>query len=309
MKLIPDFTSPATYIPTGVVTIALAFMIMALLKRAHQIKQFIDILSEFAWDSSQARAQLSNQRLFLVIVGITTLFATLSIVHFLLTALVEKNSSTKRASYGIFTVMFLSFYGLYLYFSTDLPKNAPNKALDQMTCLLSAVFFLYETRLSLGREKWRPYIAFGFISSFAGMYASLPAIILYFAKGAVISSSIYESALTFSLSVFILSRILLTGELIEDIPSATVEALLQFADARDGTLNPIANNAKIIDISGETLTEAESQDGNQITIEDVSVYADDEIPLTLNVTDSEDAKTLESDSENSTDSVSLEEEK
>ena len=102
---------------------------------------------------------------------------------------------------------------------------------------------------------------------------------------------------------------MLTGELIEDIPSATVEALLQFADARDGTLNPIANNAKIIDISGETLTEAESQDGNQITIEDVSVYADDEIPLTLNVTDSEDAKTLESDSENSTDSVSLEEEK
>ena len=276
MKLIPDFTSPATYVPTGIVSVALIFMITWLLSKAYKINETIQMLGELAGIYPQARAELATQRLFFIIIAITTVFAVLSIVHFILTALVEKNSSTKRAGYGIFTVLFLSFYGLYLYFSTDLPINAPNKALDQMTSLLAAVFFLYETRLSLGREKWRPYISFGFISSFVGIYASLPAIILYFAKGEVVSSSIYESAFTLAISGFILSRILLTGELIEDKPSDTVRSLLLFADAREEAINP-APSTEVIDISGEVLEEAEAiddEDGNQITIEDVAIYAD-----------------------------------
>ena len=312
MKLIPDFTSPATYVPTGIVTVALTFMITWLTVRAYKIKEAIDMLKEFAWEYSQARAELSTQRLFFIIVIITALFAALSIVHFLLTALLEKNSSTKRASFGIFTVLFLSFYGLYIYFNTDLPINAPNKALDQMSYLLAAVFFLYETRLSLGREKWRSYIAFGFISSFVGIYASLPALIIYFSKGAIISISIYESALTLALSAFILSRILLTGELIEDKPSDTVRSLISFADAREDAINPAASSAEVIDISGEVLAETENtdtEDGNQITIEDVESYAAEDTALP---SDTEEAVAVATDNpadenKNATADVSVEE--
>ncbi len=268
IKLIPDFTSPATYIPTGIVAIALAFMMKELIFRAIETKKLVDILKLFSLN----QAELATQRLFLALIIASLVFAALSMVHFLLTALIEKNSSTKRAGYGLFTVLFLSIYGLYVYFNTALPINAPNKALDQITCLLAAVFFLYETRLSLGREKWRAYIAFGFISSFVGIYTSLPAVIIYFAKGEIISSSIYESAFILAISFFMLSRILLTGELINDIPSATVESLLQFADAREGIINPKASNADVIEISGENLEATDAEDGNQITIEDVTAY-------------------------------------
>jgi len=284
MKLIPDFTSPATYVPTGIVTAALAFVICVLIQKARYIKEYIDVLGGYAPNYKPALEEMALQRRFLIIVVVTAVFAVLSIVHFVLTALIEKNSSTKRAAYGIFTVLFLSIYGLYLYFDPNLPINVPNKILDQMVYLLAAVFFLYETRLSLGREKWRPYIAFGFISSFVGFYSSLPAIIVYFGKGEVlangvyqteiVANSIYESVLTFALSAFILSRILLTGELIEDKPSATVASLLQFADARDAVLNPVTATPEIIEISGEELVEAEiaeNADDNQITIEDVEI--------------------------------------
>ena len=307
IRLIPDFTSPATYVPTGIVAVALVFMIKELIFRAIETKRFIDILKYFSTSS----AQLSSQRLFLALIVLTLIFSVLSMVHFLLTALIEKNSSEKRASYGLLTVLFLSFYGLYVYFSTDLPINAPNKALDQMTCLLAAVFFLYETRLSLGREKWRPYIAFGFVSSFVGIYASLPAIIVYFANGEIISSSIYESSLTLALSAFILSRILLTGELIEDKPSATVASLLQFADARESLINPAAKAADVIEISGEMLAGAEgafAEDGNQITIEDISEHDNgDELPTAAEETFAEDSEALTEEIENNTDDVLREE--
>ncbi len=279
LRLIPDFTSPATYIPTGVVTVSLVFMITVLVAKATQIKNFIELLADLAATSESARAQLPSQRLFFVIVLITAILAAFSAVHFVLTALIEKNSSVKRAGYGIFTVMFLSFYALYLYFSTDLPINAPNKTLDQISYLLAAVFFLYETRLSLGREKWRAYIGFGFISSFVGIYSSLPAIIIYFARGTVISNSIYESALTLSLSAFILSRILLTGELIEDTPSQTVSSLVEFFDARDAKINPAPSVAEVIELSGEMLSDTaadDGDDGNQLTIEDVAAYKEED---------------------------------
>ena len=270
MKMIPDFTSAATYVPTGVVTVALAFLIASLIDRAIYINNFIKILSEIG--TNTALSQIPSQRVLMIIILATAFFAALSIVHFVLTALIEKRSSTKRASYGIFTVVFLALYAIYVYFTTDLPINAPNKLLDQMAFLLASVFFLYETRLSLGREKWRAYIAFGFIAAFVGIYSSLPSTILYFARGVAVSNSIYESAVSLTVSGFIISRILLTGELIEDRESTTVLSLIQFANARDAVINPANEASEVIEISGETLTETAtdtSDDTNQITIEDV----------------------------------------
>lgn len=279
MRLIPDFTSPATYVPTGIVVTALVFLIKFLFDSLRETKKLIELLAELSSFSPQASAQIPQQRLFFIILLLTAICAILSIVHFSLTALIEKNACTKRASYGIFTVLFLSIYGIYLYFNSELPINAPNKMLDQLFYLLAAVFFLYETRLSLGREKWRAYISFGFIAAFLGLYSSAPAIIIYFAKGEIISNSIYESALTLALSIFITSRILLTGELIEDTDSSTVSALIQFFEARDAEINPKVEAPEVIELSGESLAEAPmgDEDGNQITIEDVAEYTQDEL--------------------------------
>ena len=259
ITLIPDFTSPLTYVPTGLAGVAIAFLAVELLGRVAELYK-------------------SSQLLLALIITVTAVLAVFSIVHFLLTALVEDHTSTRRANFGICTVLFLSLYVIYLYFSSEilfeshLPINAPNKIVDQMAYLFAAVFFLYETRLSLGREKWRSYIAFGFIGALICAYSSIPSIIIYFANGKVISNSIYESTLSFALFIFILSRLLLTGNLIEDSESSTVSAIAARANARELELNPIIETPEVIDISGEALEATEAIDGdeNQITIDDLT---------------------------------------
>lgn len=277
MKLIPDFTSPATYIPTGIASVTIIFLFFSLCKRGASVLARIKELKDIATPSSLS--MIPAQRVVLIIIVITAVFAILSLVHFALTALVESHSSAGRANFGICTVVFLSLYSMYLYFSTDLPINAPNKALDQMTYLFAAVFFLYETRLSFGRERWRHYIAFGFIASLLSAYSAIPSIILYFANGNVTTNSIYELALTLSIFIFITSRLFLTGNLIENKESATAIALIKASKARDEAINPIPEKPEVIDLEGEALDAIaeEDTDGNQITIDDV--VAENEMPL------------------------------
>ena len=277
VSLIPDFTSAATYIPTGIVSAALLFMPFALIKRAGSILDTIKDLRESAFQS--AAAQIPAQRLLFAVVIVTALFSVASLVHFALTALVESHSSSKRANFGLCTVVFLSRYAMYLYFSTDLPINSPNKALDQMAYLLAAVFFLYETRLSFGREKWRLYIAFGFIAAAVSAYSSIPSLIYYVACGKTTQNSVYEMILTFALFVFITSRILLTSKLIENRSSQTVLALAAASDARSEEINPTPKGAEVIEITGEPIEESAEKtyaDENQITIEELTTLTDAE---------------------------------
>ncbi len=275
ISLIPDFTSAATYIPTGIVSAALLFMPFALIKRAGDILDFIDELKASAYQS--AHSQIPSQRLLFAVVIITALFAVASLVHFALTALIENHSNSKRANFGLCTVIFLSLYAMYLYFSNELPINSPNKALDQMAYLFGAVFFLYETRLSFGRERWRPYIAFGFIAATVAAYSSVPSLIYYVIRGEVTQNSIYELMLTFALFVFITSRILLTAKLTEDRSSQTVLALATASDARTEEINPTPKTAEVIEIVGEPIEESEEEaenDENQITIEELSALSE-----------------------------------
>ena len=63
MKLIPDFTSAATYVPTGMVSVALIFIVTWLFARASETKRIIELLKDYTWDP----ANLSKQRIFLAI--------------------------------------------------------------------------------------------------------------------------------------------------------------------------------------------------------------------------------------------------
>ena len=140
-----------------------------------------------------------------------------------------------------------------------------NKLIDEMAYLSVAVFFLYETRLSLGRERWRGYIAFGFISALLCAYSSIPSLIYYFVKRNAISMSLYETALTLTLFVFITTRTLMTGDLIKDKISPKIQLLIDASDARS---EEISANA-ITEAEAES-TEACDEIENQITISDIA---------------------------------------
>lgn len=275
MKLIPNFTSPETYVPTGIVSVALIFMVKSLLDRSGELKDYIDYLKKL--NTLSAVSLIPTQRILMILLTVCAIFAALSIVHFILTALVESHASTKRASFGLCTVVFLAAYAAYLYYSTNLPLNAPNKIADEMAFLFSAIFFLFETRLSIGRERWRSYIAFGFIAALTSAYSSIPSLMVYFIKGEVISNRIYENALIFTLFIFITARLILTSKLTEDKECATVSALIKIAEERDEEINSFMQCQEVIEIVSEELidsnesNEFSENDENQVTIDDVEI--------------------------------------
>ena len=166
----------------------------------------------------------------LVVLGI------FAIVHFIMTAILTEASSALRAGLGLCAVSFLALYAAYLYFSAELPINSPNKIVDQMAYLFAAVFILYEVRISLGREIWGAYVTFGLISALLTAYSAIPSLICYFAKGQTVSNSIYETALTLALFIFILARLALALRLPKDKESEFIARLKESADGRDAEI-------------------------------------------------------------------------
>ena len=257
IRLIPSFSSPMNYVPSGIAGAALVFIAVYLFGKANQLET--NYIALFA-----------------------AILAIASVAYFLLATVYEKRISARRASFGIIFLLFITLYVAYLYFDTALPINAPNKVVDQTAYLFIALFFLYEIRLSMGREKWRMYIAFGFIAALLSAYSAIPALIVYFIDGRVISNSIYESILTAALFIFISSKILLTVSLTEDRECAFVSGLKLSAAERDLELNPPAveeadaadekkeddeNQLSIIDIP-EAATENESDSADEETVKD-----------------------------------------
>ena len=108
--------------------------------------------------------------------------------------------------------------------------NSHAKIVDQMAILFAALFMLYEARISLGREMWRGYAAFGLMAKALSSYASIPNLILYFVKGYTVSLSIELSTFIFTLSVFAFMRLILATRLSEDNEDLATESLNEYRE-------------------------------------------------------------------------------
>lgn len=272
LKLIPNFESPANYIPSAVVSAALFFMTIYLIKKC---KNASDL-------------SISTLLPLLLII-----FAILSIVYFAYNTLFIRTVSARRAGFGLCIVIFLSLYLTSLYFDTTTSINSPIKTVDQLTYAFSAVFFLYEVRLSMGREKWKTYIIFGFIAAALAAYSSIPAIITFFIKKEVISSSIYESLLTFSLLIFISSKLILTDKLIERKESPLIKKLREAAERREAEMHP----AKNPELSEEPTIAENLPDENQFSILDIAHDAE-ENSVTEETKETEETEIIDEDTTN-----------
>lgn len=248
IKLIPSFDSPASYAPSAIVSVALALLGVYLYSFAFSQEHFIAVSKPLS------------------VVGATLAIA--SAVYFVASVFIVRRRSMRRADFGIITLVFICVYIAHIYFDTTLPINSPNKTVDLMAYLSVALFFLYETRLSLGREKWRSYIAFGLIAAFLSAYSSIPSLIIYLKDGISISNSIYESLLSLTLSIFATSKILLTTTLVEDVENPVVTKIIAAHNARKAELAPDIAEPEIEEIS-------ESEDENQLSITDITMSSED----------------------------------
>ena len=233
-RLIADFSTPATYVPTGALSVAMIFFAIATAIKSSK-RGFS--LGKILFTPGITRAELTkyiSANMSSIVLSIMAPMACLAVVYFILTACVLNRSSQARAFFGTANVLFLAFYTSFLYFdsTSSLARNAPNKIVDQMAFLFAALFFLYEIRISLGREKWNLYMAFGFISAALTAYSSIPALFFYFINGDTVSNSAQENVLTFAIFVFIASRLTLAAFLKEDKVDESVTVMKQFANKR-----------------------------------------------------------------------------
>lgn len=211
------FGTPILYIPSALSGVALAFTAFSAIAKAISLS-----------------ADLTNS--FLVPLDTVALvsgaLALASTVYFALCCLICRGKSDLRAVFGMVTVIFLVFYAVYLYFDTRLAINAHAKSIDQLAYIFLAAFFLFETRISLGRQSWKLYVGFGFVSALLSAYSSIPTLITYFVKGKLMSDSLSGAVLTLALLVYVVARLIQSAILNDNERCPTVTAIIEESKAR-----------------------------------------------------------------------------
>ena len=220
-NLITKNDAPSSYIPVGAVSIALLFM------AANNANIIITLFR----NGGQHTSLYPHH-----IVGIfSAILAVLSALSFFITIFADKSSNVSKAAFALCTVLFLALYTIQIYFNKEVhPTNSPNRLIDQMAYLSAAIFFLFEARIPIGRAKWKAHTSFGFIATLLCFYSSIPALVLYVVRdGYVVSESIFESILTLSLAVLILSKVLETKNLTTDTECETAKQITLIASLRE----------------------------------------------------------------------------
>ena len=210
-----SFFSPASYVPAGIVAASLPFLAKRLFSAAA---------------GAQNVARTLPMRATATIGALLTLPALL---FFLLCILTPRTRSVLRGECGILTALAFAVYAAFLYFNTSLPINSPGKLTEQCAYLLISVFFLYETRIALGRECRALYRAFGFAAAHLAAYSSLPSLILYFFRDLIASDSLPAVVLTFGLFLFITLRVRMAGHRDEATHTPLTDTLFALAAARE----------------------------------------------------------------------------
>ena len=212
----------ASFIPSGIVSVALVFM------GVHLIKSM----------NGHHTALLQPLSLWAAIL------AFLSVGSFFLSILIEQKNNIYKSAFSICIVIFLALYACYLYFNREIhPTNSPNKVVDQMAYLFSAAFFLYESRITLGRAKWRGYVAFGLMASLLCFYSSIPSLILYALNSELISDSLAESALTLALAIFITSKVFQTKTLTPDMECEVARSIATLHEMRKDEIEQLRKSS------------------------------------------------------------------
>ena len=256
-KPIPSFNTPASYIPMALVCLSLTFLGTGLLEKRAAI---IDVTPIGREPSSIAS-----------IAGLCATIAILAAVSGLLYVGLKGARDYRRAITGILIIALLSVYTIYLYFSTELPINAPNKIADEVALVFAAIFFLYEVRISLGREVWHAYSGFGYVAALLLAYSSIPAITVYFINGEVISNSIYESVFSLTLFIFVVARLFVLGDLICEEDTAYIKAIAEAYRKRVNSTPMIDNEFDDVAVAPEGDL---SRDDEQLMIDAVTMPAE-----------------------------------
>lgn len=254
INLRASFSTSATYVPTGILAVASAFLGAKVFSYVSDTTFGMFFKFSARTPAEILRELLSAKNITSLIGLIVCALAFVSIAHHFFNAFVTESKDVTRAYFAIASIAFLALYSVLIYLDGSIAINEPAKALRQTSFLICAAFFLYEARISLGREMWRIYTAFGLVAASLAAYTSIPAIIVYFAKHVILSSpskksllyikqevfalaSIEEYVLLLALFVFIVARLCLTVLITEEKKNELVGAVIEAAREREMQVN------------------------------------------------------------------------
>ena len=213
--------TPLTYVPSGLLAVALVFMGF----------NSLTYIREFSSPGFSVLRYLSIA---------ISLSAFIAAAFFVFIVLNPKRESLYKSILSISVVVFLTLYAAFIYFNRqNHPTNSPVKIIDQMAYLFSSIFFVYETRIALGRALWKPYIVFGLIASSLCAYSAIPSIIVYVVNGSILSLTITESALTLTLFIFAISRVWLTTKLPDMNRCKAATLIVNYTESREEELSKL----------------------------------------------------------------------
>lgn len=252
-KYLACFQHPMVYVPSGVCSVALIFF------SADKLRTLADLPYGI-----MSRITLSNPENIITIIMTALAFA--SIGYFVLAHMIEERRSMLRSIFGIVLVAFLSACALDIYFFSDAPINSLCKITDQIAFCVAGLFFLFDTRISLDREIWSGYIAFGSFAAVLTAYSSIPALAVYLINGTLLSESLFDIILMFTLFIAIAARLILTAMLPEDKRCETAEAIIQLSSERSEYIDQ-AIHARAYALSKMEESEPEEEVDDNYTID------------------------------------------
>ena len=286
-----DDRTPLTYLPAAVLCVGMIFF------GAEVVPEALLLLRLYHVDALSVTAAI-----LLALAACGALYAAA-------VCLIEPSLSDRRAGLGMLTVLLYGVYAAFLYYDTTLPLNAPIKITDQMTYLALSLFFLYEVRISLGREQQGMYGAFGFIGGMMATYSAIPSLLLYIIKGNVLSFSLSETILTLTTLAFIIGRMLVYDSSPENRPIPLMGEIIRVAEVRDLKRTALTESHEAAAATdAEPLAQAKEPDAQQAPIpehedetEDTQIAMDlcapqEPLPIPSDLTDT-DPDTLTSDTQ------------
>ncbi len=229
VKLRASFSTSATYIPSGILAVAVFFAGVRALSYAMSIA---------AYPIRSLKTPINPSA---IIGALVFVFSLATVAYLFFNTYFTDAKSDVRAYLAIGAIAFFALYAMLTYLDGSLSTNSHGKLVNQMAFLFAAIFFLYEVRISIGREMWRAYATFGLMAAALSAYASIPTIITYYVKdtliyapaGARSVSSLEGCMVLLLLFIFIISRLALTATLAEEKENKLIKAMSEYAERRE----------------------------------------------------------------------------
>lgn len=241
---VPTMKTPLTYIPAALLSICFLFFGAERVPEALRLLRFGEL------------SAVSITATLLIVL------CAASVAFVIAVCLIESPLSDRRANLGMCATLLFAVYAAFLYYDATLPLNAPIKIADQMAYLAFALYFLFEVRFSLGRERWGLYTSFGFIAGMMAAYSAIPSLLVYLAKGTLLSYSVAETILTLGVLVFITCRLLLADLVPDNSATPIVSEVIRVASKREAAIAEVQGKRDVdVDQEGEPCDVSPAQEG------------------------------------------------